>query len=495
MLLILCGAGATTNLYDYATTPGSITAYHGGHINLPLPVNPNEWCQGGDFAGAGDEDAIYFVEVPERSYVPFDGDDYTAISANDGSRTSTSGYCGDGQVNIEDYFFSISQSGITAIDILWDGYTSMPVALYVYNPNTLGWDVKDSAENCGVVLAEGVGAEDVAYFGSPPETDCRLTASVDSTYLSGGELRFAVVETNNLSPETIHTDYVSVTVTSSAPPQDEGGATPTCAQYGGDICGENEVCRGTFIRASDTSKCCNNYCEAINRPLGESCNSDSQCASGKCVQGTTCGDCYRNSECTADQACSNGICTGVSCDCGEIVDHKCEKYECCKDSQCKGVCDVPAHECVDCLKDDDCEAEEYCSDKTCLKVPCECGEIKNHKCLPFQCCADTDCAGILVCEYKAHKCVECNKALQCPDDKTCSKDNTCVDIPCECGEVTGHECKKFECCSDGQCPNGEICDITKNVCAADTPPGGLFVGAGNWVYNFLEWLFGSLGML
>lgn len=57
--------------------------------------------------------------------------------------------------------------------------------------------------------------------------------------------------------------------------------------------------------------------------------------------------CLSDSECLINQICSNKICKEISCECGEIIDHKCNNYACCENSQCTkdSICDITSHSC------------------------------------------------------------------------------------------------------------------------------------------------------
>jgi hypothetical protein len=45
----------------------------------------------------------------------------------------------------------------------------------------------------------------------------------------------------------------------------------------------------------------------------------------------------------------------------------------------------------ECDTDNDCLENEICVNKQCEKIPCECGEIVNRKCIKYSCCNDLDC--------------------------------------------------------------------------------------------------------
>ncbi|MBN2517755.1 MAG: hypothetical protein JXB14_02840 [Candidatus Altiarchaeota archaeon] len=50
-------------------------------------------------------------------------------------------------------------------------------------------------------------------------------------------------------------------------------------------------------------------------------------------------ECCSDRDCPLVEACVEGECQAVICPCGQLMNHKCEKYECCQDSDCKtGKC-------------------------------------------------------------------------------------------------------------------------------------------------------------
>ncbi len=77
--------------------------------------------------------------------------------------------------------------------------------------------------------------------------------------------------------------------------------------------------------------------------------------------------CSNDNQCTSNEICSSGICTKLTC--GEDSypqDHKCKKYECVKDSDCKQqyyTCDTKLHICKSpqCTSDLQCANNEVCS--------------------------------------------------------------------------------------------------------------------------------------
>ncbi len=81
------------------------------------------------------------------------------------------------------------------------------------------------------------------------------------------------------------------------------------------------------------------------KDLGLSCTVNSNCRSGKCINGI-CGECNTDSECLADEKCTFNICTKIECECGIAENHACIEYECCRNEDCpeRYFCNTE-HEC------------------------------------------------------------------------------------------------------------------------------------------------------
>ncbi|MEM4216343.1 MAG: right-handed parallel beta-helix repeat-containing protein, partial [Candidatus Anstonellales archaeon] len=88
-----------------------------------------------------------------------------------------------------------------------------------------------------------------------------------------------------------------------------------------------------------------------------------------------------------------------------IVSPECTKdSECGADERCMNSRCVEKEEVPECESDDDCDENEKCVDGRCVEIVCECGEVKNHECVPYECCSDNECFGGKVCVN--NKCVE-----------------------------------------------------------------------------------------
>jgi len=106
-----------------------------------------------------------------------------------------------------------------------------------------------------------------------------------------------------------------------------------------------------------------------------------------------------NPECDSDSDCSDG----KYCDGGECKPKKEPKEECEGDGEClSGLCTGGI--CVLCESNGDCGGSQMCSGGLCEPVPCPCGYVSNHECVPYECCSDEDCDATEACVD--HICVE-----------------------------------------------------------------------------------------
>lgn len=103
-------------------------------------------------------------------------------------------------------------------------------------------------------------------------------------------------------------------------------------------------------------------------------------------------ECLKNSECMNDEYCESGRCVEK-----KEVNESCKNDYECKTGLCEGM------KCVECEKDDQCAWNEKCSMGFCIPVVCECGEIRNHSCIPYECCVHEDCETGYVCIEHACK--------------------------------------------------------------------------------------------
>jgi len=76
---------------------------------------------------------------------------------------------------------------------------------------------------------------------------------------------------------------------------------------------------------------------------------------------------------------------------------------CTRDAECEsGLCYMS--KCAECIDDNMCAENEYCKEGLCIPVECPCGEIKNHKCIAYECCSNADCKEGYACNVETHKC-------------------------------------------------------------------------------------------
>src|SRR3989344_4253014 len=67
----------------------------------------------------------------------------------------------------------------------------------------------------------------------------------------------------------------------------------------------------------------------------------------------------------------------------------------------------------ECSSHDDCAWNQFCNyyDLKCVDIQCECGEIQNHECVKYECCSEFDCKLYQRCNTQQNKCVELNQCL------------------------------------------------------------------------------------
>lgn len=70
--------------------------------------------------------------------------------------------------------------------------------------------------------------------------------------------------------------------------------------------------------------------------------------------------------------------------------------------------DAPKHVIArfkECLTDSHCALDQSCQYSKCVSVSCPCGVVKNHRCLAYGCCADSECGKFEKCNLEVHKCL------------------------------------------------------------------------------------------
>jgi hypothetical protein len=121
---------------------------------------------------------------------------------------------------------------------------------------------------------------------------------------------------------------------------------------------------------------------------------------------------------------------------------------------------VPTCEkCVECVTDNNCPDSKQCIDQKCVALDCGCGAPQNHKCVAYQCCADTSCAGGQICDN--HVCVKklgCVKNSDCADVQSCDA-GICRQVT-GCGTVANHVLTPYQCGDEAgcaSCGSGKAC--------------------------------------
>jgi len=230
------------------------------------------------------------------------------------------------------------------------------------------------------------------------------------------------------------------------------------------------------------------------------CNFTQQCTNHTCTPRQECAPpnicCTIDFQCIANQSCSDGLCAPVQCDCGFVQDHLCIPYRCCTNSQCAANENCVNNTCVlknpekckppdCCVSDLQCPDNQQCAVGKCAFVECGCGVVKNHLCVPYVCCGDSQCKPAENCVN--HICIpkppeQCRPPGCCTSDLYCSGTQHCVIDPgakngtCEeivgCGIIANHavveawECDDLSACP--VCPEGGCVDhrcITAEIAA------------------------------
>ena len=247
-------------------------------------------------------------------------------------------------------------------------------------------------------------------------------------------------------------------------------------------CQDDEDCGDGFF--------CNKRPFAANRCLpdgstevGESCNKNAECATGKC-QGTgparqcVCSD---DADCGADQYCNNRLARNRCLDLGtSLLGESCNKNAECQSGKCQGS--GANRKCV-CSGDGDCSDGQYCNKRLgqnrCLALgTSQLGERcdKNAECRSGKCqgtgssrqCVcdvDRDCPSGQYCNNRAAK----NRCLANPGTKTigqrCDKNSECGTGKCQ-GSGSARVCV---CSDDSDCPGSDVCKKPagrRNYCGA-----------------------------
>lgn len=186
------------------------------------------------------------------------------------------------------------------------------------------------------------------------------------------------------------------------------------------------------------------------------CAADSGCPSGKGCANYLCvrSECNTNANCAADEECVFHRCNTVQRhECGEIRNHTWVDFQCCDSSACpsgqrciQNTCRIYRF----CSRNVDCRLDEYCSSATthCEAIPStSCGAYSNHSWVPYACCSNSDCPSGKRCIN--HECLGCTSDSDCPLNSTC-RTGSCIELT-GCGLIANHTLTPYECCSDSDC--------------------------------------------
>ena len=140
-----------------------------------------------------------------------------------------------------------------------------------------------------------------------------------------------------------------------------------------------------FINNSCEDKCFLDSCNDTNFTSCEKQSDGCNDTINKGIVKGKCGvECINNSDCLSNQNCFENKCINIS------------------SGGSGGGGGSGPHKRDDCYSNDDCKDNEYCSEPFCFPVSCNCGQILNHTCIPYECCLDSDCGINETCEN--HKC-------------------------------------------------------------------------------------------
>lgn len=129
-------------------------------------------------------------------------------------------------------------------------------------------------------------------------------------------------------------------------------------------------------------------------------------------------------------------------------------------------CFTPATNTFECTTNNDCPANQQCSNSQCIPIACDCGFISNHQCIDYQCCSASACGTNEVCTD--HICVKEESKPECTVDSDCPDDSICVDGSCKplvgCGEIANHAITLYQCGSGEGCPSCPVGTCIEHVC-------------------------------
>jgi hypothetical protein len=199
-------------------------------------------------------------------------------------------------------------------------------------------------------------------------------------------------------------------------------------------CGSYACTDGTCATTcTDTSQCGPGYACSDGPCLQPPCNSDSQCGAYTCVSGVCGASCEDDTDCSPGNLCNGGACTPRSCTVGSPG--QCDGFAC--DA---GIC---ASQCNDASQ---CDPGLSCVNGACQCGPTSCGAyacMNAYACFT-SCASDSDCASTTSCIDGA--CVACvGTALDCESQGGCNVPGCSTGMVCNGGPIA---CSEFNNASD-----------------------------------------------
>lgn len=191
-------------------------------------------------------------------------------------------------------------------------------------------------------------------------------------------------------------------------------------------------------------------------PPAGGCETDDECATGRCDPRVDCVECLFDSDCGNGERCDLRACRTIA--------------PCDDSSDCRGadypVCDLQVGECVACVEDTDCGGSAHCV---------------SYRCAPFETCTSDDDCETGVCDAGRGECVECVETADCSNGDACVG-HRCV-TPCaqerdcpEAAPICGPAGYCVECATHSQCPDVyhcaegrcllDVCETSETRCDA-----------------------------
>ena len=198
----------------------------------------------------------------------------------------------------------------------------------------------------------------------------------------------------------------------------------------------------------------------------EECDDGNECTIDRCVKGVCVHDhdrqpCDDGLFCTAIDTCIDGVCVSTGSPCtGDLL------------------CSEQLGECVECLRDSDCDDGNICTTDTCSESGSCLFENNNADCQDGLFCTLSDacvggsctglgspCSGGQLCDEGLNRCVDCTDDVHCDDSAFCNGQEQCNDGDCFAGSdpCPGQLCSEglgrcVECTGDLHCDDSVFCN-------------------------------------